>query len=413
MSSQHSFSSAPSFPLFASLAILFSAGAMSADAQQRVDVMTRRAPRAETSDSNERQLRRLQRELDSLTTTYNDGEGLTAAGRQRIERDVVRTVGRLEELSIRMGDDPGPRAQRPGDIIRMRVTPEMASRSAAEMSRALMQVKEGQQAMPKGWIGVATEGANLQHIENGELMVRYFSYPRILSVDPSSPAQRAGLMPSDTLIAYDGRDVRESDISLTRMLRPYAKVNVRVRRDGKVRDFSVVVAAVPSRILLRRDAEASAISPPWSIAGVPEPATFPPSPMLPLMAPGATARVSVRTLQAAPASPGTPALAGRGVFVMQLTSNGVAGALLTTITPGLGRTVGVSNGVLVTSAPVGSPANESGLMDGDVIVKVAGQAVRTVQEVSELVELASENGNHAVEVEIVRERKSQKLVLRW
>ena len=93
--------------------------------------------------------------------------------------------------------------------------------------------------------------------------------------------------------------------------------------------------------------------------------------------------------------------------------NAVAGAQLSTISEGLGRALGVSSGVLVTSAPVGSPAGESGLADGDVILKVAGQPVRRVSEVRDLVALAADNGDHAVELEIVRQKKGMKLSLKW
>jgi C-terminal processing protease CtpA/Prc len=413
MSFQHSFPNSASFPLLATFAILLSAGAMPADAQQRVEITTRRPSRAQPADSNERQLKRLQHELDSLTSAYNDGEALTAADRRRVERDLDRTVERLVDLSIRMGGDLGAQAPRPGDMIRIRLTPEMANRSAAAMSRALMQVKEAQQAMPTGWIGFVAEGPNLTRIEDGELVKRFLSYPRIISVDPSSPAQRAGLIPSDTLVAYDGRDVRENDISLTRLLRPNMKVSVRVRRDGKLRDIPVIVATAPSRIVQRRGSEVGEMTPPWSAAGVPEPATFPRMPMPPGAASGAQLRVTVRVPQLAPAAPSMPAAPAPGMYSIGLVPNVVAGAQLTTITPGLGRTIGVSNGVLVTSAPVGSPANESGLTDGDVIVKVAGQAVRTVPEVRELVRLAAENGEHSIELEIRRQKRGQKLLLRW
>ena len=411
MSSQHPFPSSGSLSLIASCAILLSAGAMSADAQQRVEITTRRLPRAELADSHEREMKRLQRELDSLSNAYNDGEEFTATDRRRIERDLARAVEHLGELSLRMGDDLGARAPRAGEMIRLRRTPEMLNRSAAAMSRALMQVKEAQQAMPKGWIGIVAEGPNMTRIEDGELVLRYFSYPRIVSVDPSSPAQRAGLIPSDTLLAYDGRDVRENDISLTRLLRPNVKVSVRVRRDGRVRDIPVTVAVAPSRIVERRDGEVREMTPPWSIAGVPEPATVPRAPMMPGVPSGVQSRVTVRT---PPRAPVAPSMAPpRGAYTFGFVTNGVAGAQLTTITPGLGRAIGVADGVLVTSAPIGSPANESGLSDGDVIVKVGGQGVRTVPDVRELVALAAENGDHAIELVILRQKRSQRLVLRW
>ena len=93
--------------------------------------------------------------------------------------------------------------------------------------------------------------------------------------------------------------------------------------------------------------------------------------------------------------------------------NGVAGAQLATITEGLGKSVGVTSGVLVLAAPVGSPAAESGLMDGDVITKVGGQVVQSISQVRDLVRTVSENGERAVELEILRQKRTQRITLKW
>ena len=93
--------------------------------------------------------------------------------------------------------------------------------------------------------------------------------------------------------------------------------------------------------------------------------------------------------------------------------NGVAGAELTTITEGLARTIGVRSGVLVTRAPTGGIASESGLQDGDVIQRVAGREVQSVDDVRSQVKLAAETGNHVVELRILRQKKPMKVLLRW
>ncbi|MBC7670858.1 MAG: PDZ domain-containing protein [Polaromonas sp.] len=93
--------------------------------------------------------------------------------------------------------------------------------------------------------------------------------------------------------------------------------------------------------------------------------------------------------------------------------NAVAGAQLSTVSDGLGKALGVGSGVLVTSAPVSSPAGQSGLQDGDVITKVAGQAVRRVSDVRDLVALAADNGEHAIDVQVMRQRRTLKLTLKW
>lgn len=93
--------------------------------------------------------------------------------------------------------------------------------------------------------------------------------------------------------------------------------------------------------------------------------------------------------------------------------NTVAGAQLAALTDGLARTVGVQRGVLVTQSAVGSPAFRSGLSDGDVIVRVSGETVRTVADVRDLVQTAVDNGERSVVLDCVRARKPYKVVLRW
>jgi serine protease Do len=299
----------------------------------------------------------------------------------------------------------------PSAPIGVRMRPADAERAAQAMSRALMQVREFEQAMPRGWIGFVAQGPGLEpRVEAGQLIVRYFSYPGIISVDPSSPAQRAGITTNDTLIAYDGRDVRENDISLTRLLRPNARVRVRVLRDGRVHEIPVTVAAVPSRIVQRRGDEVRDARDTWD---VPEGPGFPRTMIAPN--PGAVrgmARVSLSAPNAsAPATqPARPIIFGVGA------NGAIAGAQFTTITRDLaeaiGQALGAASGVLVTNAPIGSPAGESGLRDGDVIVKVGGRVVRTVSQMRELVRQANNEGN-AVVVDILRQKKAQRIVLKW
>ena len=67
----------------------------------------------------------------------------------------------------------------------------------------------------------------------------------------------------------------------------------------------------------------------------------------------------------------------------------------------------------MTSVSDGTPASESGLQDGDVIVKAAGEAVRSVFEVRRLLSLAFDNGDRSLDLEIVRQKKGRRVVLRW
>ena len=394
-------------PLLASLAMLLGAGLVPLPAQQqRIEVTRVRGARISASDSAGRQLRRLQHQIDSLARVYNEHDDLTLVERRRVEEDLDQALGRVAELIAHMNMTMA-RTLGAGDHLRILMTPRAAERSAADLSRAMMQVREAEQAAPRGWIGLEVQGPGLlPRIEGGELLVRYFAYPRVISVDPSSPAQRAGIVPNDTLLAYNGVDVSENDISQTRLLRPNTKISISYLRDGRVRVVPVTVAPAPMRIVQRREDESRAREL-W-LGSLPDGPSFP---RLPL-APAAPSRTGLRAAASSmastlPAPPALPSLAGLAY------GNAVAGAQLSTVSEGLGKALGVSSGVLVTSAPVSSPAGQSGLQDGDVITKVAGQAVRRVSEVRDLVALAVDNGEHAIDLQVVRQRRTLSLTLKW
>jgi S1-C subfamily serine protease len=118
-------------------------------------------------------------------------------------------------------------------------------------------------------------------------------------------------------------------------------------------------------------------------------------------------------LPAFPRVPGVPRALLPPPVLFGIAANGVAGAQLVAVTKGLGRSLGVKEGVLVTGAPVGSPAAQSGLQDGDVIVRVSGVPVRTVGEVRSLVGLAWERGEKSVELACLRAGSAHKVLLRW
>lgn len=383
--------------LLASLGAVLAAGALPLGAQ-RVDVTTRRATRAESASTQ--QLRLLERRADSLAHLYNDADELSLAERRRVGEMLDRTVDQIDQLTARLADMGGAEE---GTTVRMRLAPMTGTRAQTFMRRALAESKG---VMPRGFLGIVVSGAARDpRVENGELIIRYLTHPAIVSVEPGSPAERAGLVPSDTLIAYDGKDVRDTDIAITKLLEPNKRVLVRVRRDGRTLDVPVTIADVPSRIAIRREMSVDYEPRPMPLPMVAFPraaaAPLPPErPMTP-RAPEAAA--------AAPLAPMPPVVYGFGMGGV----SGVAGAQLVAVTEGLGRTLGVRGGVLVTNAPVGSPAYQSGLRDGDVITRAGGVQLRTVADLRERVATAANNGEHSVALELVRSRRARKGSLRW
>lgn len=217
-----------------------------------------------------------------------------------------------------------------------------------------------------GWIGFTTQGPSRQLNMNGELYVTQFAYPLIVTVDPQSPAEKAGIMAGDILVAYNGVDVVNREFNLTTLLKPDSKVTVTVRRDGESKDYQLVVAKTPRRITERRAFEA--VTP--AVAG-----EMPDDPR-----------------RVAPTRRGFAFPSGRGVAstlvpgsILMITSNGVLGASVSTVNNELARALNLRAGVLVNDVPEDSPAFRAGLRIGDVITAVGDQPVISLLELRQRV----------------------------
>jgi membrane-associated protease RseP (regulator of RpoE activity) len=395
--------SAAHAPLFITVTLALAAGTTPLVAQ-RSEATTRRTVRVTVSDSSDRQLRQLERRIDSLARAFEAGD-LSAVERARVGRTLDALLAEYKAQRMRLDGA--------NTIVRIDV-PQLARMpepSTGPTTYALQGAIPPLPQLPaRGWIGIVVSGAPREmHSEGNELMMRFLSYPEIVSVDPSSPAQRAGLSPGDTLLAYDGRDVRGADISMTRLLRPNAKITIRVRRDGRIKELPVVVAEAPSRIRMRQREEMGEVAKTW---------VFPSTPYIPRVP-------ALSWATSPPARTPMPALAPTGPMAppapvvtrlprpFEFSPSGVAGAQLVTISDGIKRSLGLQSGVLVVRVPDGTPADESGLKEGDIIVRVERQPVQSVVEVWQIVTRADENGAREVDLDLIREKQARALKLRW
>ena len=151
----------------------------------------------------------------------------------------------------------------------------------------------GQESAPgapaeRGWIGISFV------VEDGE--------PVIKNVFEGSPAARADLRAGDVLLEIGGEDAgREGLVRFARRVRPGQEVELRVRRNGSVRDVELVAgsrprtarAPVPPEVMARLDSVREALvrrfdsiragmrpvpsSPPLPAVGGPPPAAVPDS----------------------------------------------------------------------------------------------------------------------------------------
>jgi len=338
----------------------------------------------------ERTLRRarqqLEERLDSLQHEF-EGLGLDAPDRVSLSRQVRTLISSLDdlrqleqEISTRVSETTARSLQR----AQVRVRELTATQAfAAERVRASMAT------LQPGWIGINAEAPHTRIIvRNDSAYIRYLSYPEVVSVEPNSPAERVGITRGDQLIAYDGADLRDREINLTKLLQPARRLRVTVRRDGEERDFPVIVGKPPFQVMERR-----LLSVP---AGTLE---------------GAAGQVVVLP-PSAPTAPG--ARVGRGMVMfnrLDPESAPLAGAQLVWIQGDAWQGIfDVGSGVLVTDV-FSDPARASGLKVGDVILRADGRDLTSVAQLRRIVD--THRSDRTVELQLVRQKRARTITLHW
>lgn len=203
----------------------------------------------------------------------------------------------------------------------------------------------------------------------------------VKSVEPDSPAAKAGVKDGDVIVRFDGEAVRSAS-SLARLVSetPSGRsVSIEVTRAGQPQKLTATLAEGPRKMS-------------WFSPGggdvfdleVPEPPEAPEPPALPRLAPHA------------PMPPHAP-MAPRA-----FRWNGDEGDMVFHFSPGAPKRLGIQfiemgeqlaahyklaqkNGVLVTAVDEGSPAAKAGIAAGDVVLKVDGKAIEDGSDLREAV----------------------------
>jgi S1-C subfamily serine protease len=344
---------------------------------------------------------RLLNEMDSLQRVYF-GRGLMSQDRRAVESQISEVIAQLVEL------------QRQGASFQIQIGNDMPGQGTATMSRAvagplgaqrMLELEKKMDAvMPRGWIGISPMGPGISRVDTTGLIVRYLTYPSIESVDPDSPAEHAGVARGDVLVAFNGEDVTTTELAMTRLLQPDHKLTVRVRRGGVDHDYAMMVVPAPESFL-RRQSDFMTVAPPPAAAG--HGIMFARDSAAPArMSQGGGAFVGGGTVK--PVARGTsPAMFGS--FDPDVAP--VAGARMSTNDEDLGHALGVTSGVLVLSPASGSIAAQAGLRGGDIIVKAGGKVVEAVRDLRRQMETAG--ADRMLELQIIRDRKSRTVVLKW
>jgi S1-C subfamily serine protease len=245
---------------------------------------------------------------------------------------------------------------------------------------------------PPGWFGVTISD---QATLDGRGNAFFDSYPVVTTVEPGSPAAKAGVVPGDVLLSFNSHDMRGGSLQLSKWLRAGAPFVLELRRNDAVRRVRgilqkrplnwekrmVVELTMPERIEMRTMSPARE---PTSSAGM----------------------TRVRMPAPPPSSVLLPALGyGGGLYPF-------AGAEFTALNDDLSELLGVKpEGVFVTNVAEDSPARASGLRGGDIILKADSIKIETPIDLVRAIRAA--RPDHTVTLQIIRKHKPQTLTLRW
>lgn len=257
---------------------------------------------------------------------------------------------------------------------------------------------------PRGYIGMTLDGAKIRWQDSTGDYVQYAEYPTVVLIEPNSPASKVGIRFGDSLVAYNGVDVRRSSINMTRLLEPGRTVDMLLRRDGDAKELSVVVDRAPSGYMTDpRTTLVRSVMP----SRVP---VFPDSNFerrlteIHLRAGAATAAAGGRGA----GGPPTRTVTTKGMLI----PSGILGAQLTDVEQGAGMKAisrqKTDHGVLVTRVPAGSPAARLGLLAGDIITTVGDTEIGSDQQLRQVV--LAIGPDKRVRYVVMRDGKSRTLI---
>ena len=270
-------------------------------------------------------------------------------------------------------------------------------RNAGLMTQIKMQCA-AEDAQPAGYMGINFESVEIRRTNGGPTLYTLGERPTIVSVEPGSPAQRAGLEASDELVTISGNDARKP-FALGMLLKPGTKIALRITRDRRQRDVTVTVEKRP-------DDYGSPCSGLDDMVGA-----FRNSPQTMRRSEGPLAGSLPRI-----ANPDGSIAAPQGfayAFMTPYPSSGapmmVSGAMFIVLTPDWRETLGVEKGLLVSNVTMGSPAQAAGLKASDVVLSVGDSPVASPVT---LWRALNEAGKDGVTLKVLRARKEISIVLK-
>lgn len=269
----------------------------------------------------------------------------------------------------------------------------------ANLKRALDELC-AQRPQPDGWLGVTFSSSyEISSSPEGYGITHFKAYPSIESVEPSSPAERAGIERGDVLLNLAGRDLRDAQVVFGEMLKPGSRLALKLKRGVETKTVTVLIEPRPSDFevpcaWVDETLTAAMRGPlPRTGARVPGPGSM---------------EIIVRRPGSAEGGSGQ-----EGFRYSFNRANGefwAAGAQFIALNKDLAQLTEVDEGVFVVSVTSRTPAAQSGLRGGDVIVSAARRAITRPRQ---LLEIMEQSATKEVELRVIRMKKGQTVMLKW
>lgn len=264
-----------------------------------------------------------------------------------------------------------------------------------------------QRKQPEGWMGVNySSNYSVTSTPNGFSIMHFKAHPSIESVEPNSPAERAGIQRGDILLSLAGRDLADADVVVGEVLKPGARLALKLKRGVEVKTVSVLVAPRPSDF----EVPCAWLDETLSAAMAPLPART-----MRVPAPGAPRRVVIGMTRRAPdgAAATLPSTVSEGLSYFHVapgSADWAAGAHIIPLNEDLARLVSVERGVFVVEVTRRSQAAQSGLRSGDVIISAEGRQLSTPHVLRQIME---QSESKEITLQVMRMKKAVTVVLKW
>ncbi len=311
-----------------------------------------------------------------------------------------------------------------GDTLRARLAQtRFVSEQLRKTGTAQIQLRASLESLcvtvrkPEGWLGIVTTGISTYDMRSdGHTVVRFLEQPVIASVDPGSPADRVGLRAGDVLLAIGEQPLMHRDVVFADLLRPGERVNVEVQRNGEVVVVRPVVEAGPPALNRTPcswvDASmAYALGPMSAMSdGLRGESLADDSIRISIRRSGLAGDTGVAGVQVPVAGVWERGFVGPMAQFFTGGANPVAGVQVVPITRDLGRITGATSGLFVVQVLQGTPGREAGLRGGDVILSADGVELESTGTLQRVI---SRSDTRAVQLVVLRDRKKEKLTIRW